>query len=469
MKNNFTLPARFSLDVPNFADYFGIWCIEESTFRSLVSPYQGANMHAHITSSTASERIAAQNQNDAPVTKEGIALFQINGVMMKSVGSMSAGTSTIRMRQQIRAARKNPDVLGGFLFIDTPGGTVRGNQDLADEVAAFAAVKPFYAYTEDMTASAGVSVASQATKRFANNSSALYGAMGTYAVLEDTSGMAEKLGVKVHVIKAGEHKGAGTEGTEITPEQIADAQRIVNSLNDNYLGLIARGLNKPIESIRAIADGRIHPASIAVSMGLIDGVQTADETYSQLVAATKKSRLVPSSKGKTMENENSATLAELKAKFPKSTADWRETQIEAGASLSDAAIAYAEYVEAKADAAAAEHAKQLEEAKKSGGRQAVSIGHEPVRSGGKNSSARSGDGDDDESRQDYIESGDAVEDFNAAVAKLAGPRPDLDRRQRAIRTIASRDPELYESFLLATNPGKRQTRLITEKMESVRK
>jgi signal peptide peptidase SppA len=422
MATDFIMPAQFALDVPNFGDYFGIWSIEANEFSKIVGRYQGINLHAHISSDTPRERIANQNQNDYAVTKEGIALFNISGPMMKSVSSMSDGTSTVRMRQQIRSARKNPDVKAGFLQMDTPGGTVRGNQDLADEVAAFAAVKPIYVFVEDMTASAGVSIASQATKRFANNASALYGAMGTYAVLQDMSGMAEKLGVKVHVIKAGEYKGMGTPGTEISDAQIEEAQRIVNSLNDNYLGLIARGLNKSLDTIRALADGRVHPASVVQGMGLIDGIQTADETYSQLVAATKNSRPVSPPKGKTMENENAATLAELKAAFPKSTAEWRESQIEGSATMQKAAVAYAAHVEAKADAERVEHAKQLEEAK-AAAKPAASIGHEAVRLfKGKNSIARNAAGDaSEESAAEYLESGDAIEDFNAAVAKIAGP------------------------------------------------
>ena len=407
------MPARFSLDVPNFGDYFGIWCIEENEFRNLVNRFQGINLHAHINSEVAGERIAAQNKTDYAVTKEGIALFAINGVMMKSVGSMSNGTSTVRVRQQLRSAERDSDVKGAMLIMDTPGGTVRGNQDLADAVAKFAAAKPIYAFTEDMTASAGVSIASQATKRFANNAAALYGGMGTYAVLEDMTGMAEQLGVKVHVIKAGEFKGMGEPGTQVTEAHLQEAQRIVNSFNENYLGLIARGLGKSVESIRPLADGRVHPASDAVSMGLIHGVQSVDETYSQLVAATKKSRPVSvSQRTKPMNDENAATLAELKAAFPNSNAEWRESQIESNASLQQAAIAYAKDADAKLVAERAEHKKQLDEAQAKAKAVNTSIGHDPI-------VAHGGDG------EEYIESGDAIDDFNAAVAKLAGDRPNL--------------------------------------------
>jgi signal peptide peptidase SppA len=352
--------------------------------------------------------------------------------------------------------------------MDTPGGTVSGNEDLANAVARFKeAGKPIYAFTEDMTASAGVSIASQASKRYANSKAALYGSMGVYAVLVDYSGRADQLGIKVHVIKAGEFKGAGTEGTEITASQLVEAQRIVNTLYENYIAMIAKGTGLGLESVRAVADGRVYAASEATTLGLIHGVKTLDEAYAELVSETKSrpTKASPLSRSKTMEP---ATLAELKAKFPNSTAEWRESQLEAGATLQDAAINYAAHVEAKAKTDREQHEKELAEAKEAA--KSPSLGHDPVRTRGKSSRAASERSDDEASERDeYVESGDAIEDFNAAVAKLAGPKADLQRRQRAIRTVATRDPELYEAYLLATNPGKRQSRLISEKMEAVQK
>lgn len=467
MDSEFTLPPRFQFESPYLADYFGIWMVYDQPFQSIVDRCNGLNLHAHIQSSEIRSQVEEGNNRIYPVTKDGIAVFSINGPMMKSVPSMANGTSTVRLRQQIRSAKRDSEVLGAMLVSDTPGGTSKGNSDLSDDVAAFAAVKPIYAYVEDMTASAGVSVLSQATKRFANNATALYGAMGTYCVIQDVSGMAGQLGVKVHVVRAGEFKGMGEPGTEITETQIKELQRVVNALNDSYLATIARGLNKTVESIRAVADGKIILASDAAVLGLIDGIQTYETTYGQLVAAVNKK---PNSRSKpTMAEKTPATLAELKSTFKNSTADWREQQIEAGASLSEAAVNYATFVEAKATEERAAHAKALEEATAKAKADAAteakaeadktrvksgSLGHQPLTV--------------ENAASDYdSESGDPIEDFNAKVAKKAGPNADMAKRQRAIRQVADANPELHKAYLLAVNPGKKQSRLINEKMESV--
>jgi signal peptide peptidase SppA len=346
MTPDFTLPHSFGGIVPRIDEYFGVWAMHEPTFRAIVDRCNGIHLTTHVHSEHAREAVASQTGIEYPVTKDGIAVIAIRGPMMKQVSSMSGGTSTVRIRQQLRAALNDPEVAGAMLVLDTPGGTVSGNADLAREVQRFAEAKPIYAYTEDLTASAGVSVASMATKRFANNASALYGSMGVYSVLTDSSQMAEKVGVKVHVIRAGEHKGAGTPGTEITPEQLAEAQRIIDQLNAQYLGLIAEGLGRSLDSVQVLADGRIHSAQDAVGMGLLDGIQPYDATMAQLVAESGARRTFAKRGNAMTENgPTPATLAELKQSFPRSTAEWRESQLEAGATLTRATGAWAQQLE----------------------------------------------------------------------------------------------------------------------------
>ena len=207
---------HFASDIPYLSDYFGLWMIHDETFRGLVNQINGKNLNLHMQSPDISSMVASRDHRLYEVDQYGIATFQISGPMMKAVPSMAEGTSYLRLRQQVSAARRDAEVKGGLVMSDTPGGTARGNEDAASELAKFAAEKPLFTFVEDMTASAGVSLASQSTKRYANNATAMYGSMGTFAVIQDTSGMAEKLGIEVHVIKAGEHKGDAVPGTEVT-------------------------------------------------------------------------------------------------------------------------------------------------------------------------------------------------------------------------------------------------------------
>jgi|GEM_PF-1009744 len=454
-EDDFILMPNFSVQVPNLFDHFGIWMIEPESFRNAVQRVQGINLHAHIQSQQAADVVKQQSAVTYESTDDGIAILRVNGPMMKQVSSLAEGTSTVRLRQQLRAARRSADIGGALLYMDTPGGTARGNSDLADEVRRFAQEKPIVGFVEDMTASAGVSVISQTTQIWANNSAAMYGAMGTYAVLEDMSGRADQLGVKVIVVKAGEFKGMGEPGTQITEEQINEIQRIVDRLNENYLLLIAAGRNRPVESVRPLADGRVIFADDAKAAGLIDQIGTYGQALNAVrdLVGTRKPQpaqvLTPVAKEtKKMEP---ATLAELKAAFPNAGSDWILSQLEAGATMLDASKAYAQHVESKAAEAEERHKKELEEAQAAkSSAPSAGTGWQPLTV---------------ESSSDAGETGDPIEDFDSAV--IAHMERYRCERLQAVDAVRRRNPKLAQAYLLATNNTQYAKRSLNERFDAL--
>lgn len=465
----FVLPPKFDLQVPNLFEHFGIWMIEPDYLRNAVKRVQGINLHAHVSSQEAQERVKQQSRANYQSTDEGIAIFRVQGPMMKRTSSLSDATSTVRLRSQIRSARQSGDVAGGLLVMDTPGGSARGNSDLADEVRRFAQEKPLFGFVEDMTASAGVSVISQATQIWANNEAAIYGSMGTYAVLEDLSGAADKIGLRVVVVRAGEFKGMGEPGTEITEEQIAEIQRIVNRLNDQYLEQIAQGRNRSVDSVRSLADGRVIFADDALSNGLIDQIGTFGQAINSLrsLAGVPKSTAVQITETIPQQKETDemdhATLQELKQTFPNADSDWIVAQLEKQATLLDASQAYAQHVETKATAAAEaaeeqqkqiqeQHEKELSEVKAAATQQSGNRGWQPFTSGA------AGD-------MEIEETGDPIADFDHAVLDMMNSH-NLSR-EKAIGAVRRTQPKLAQAYLLATNNTKFAQRVLHERFDSL--
>lgn len=330
------------LTVPHLEQYFGVWAIQEEPFRAAVDRVCGMNLHTHVIE----QRSSGRNYDDAYAYEMvgETALISITGPLMKQASSLSGGSSTVALRRQVRRAAADDAVSSIALRIDSPGGTMAGTQELADDIAAAAAKKPVHAYIEDLGASAAYWLASQATKVFANRT-AMVGSIGTFAVLYDMSAMAAKEGVKVHVIKAGDFKGTGVAGTEVTQDQLAEWQRLITESNDHFLQAVATGRKLSLAGVRAVADGRVHLAASAKELGLIDAVQSLDETLQQL--QTKRST-------KTMSQANAAiasaategavlisapqpaTYAELKAACAGADADFICKQLDAKATVQHA-------------------------------------------------------------------------------------------------------------------------------------
>lgn len=276
------------MNVPHIDQYLGVWAVEPSRFLSLAQMAKGLDLRSHVIRQQEPERQAAFEdgaRRDYPIT-DGIAVINVYGPLMKFVGSMEEGSSTIALRRQIRNAANDPAVSGILLRIDSPGGTVAGTEDLAADVAAAAKRKPVHAYVEDLCASAAYWVASQALNITAN-ATAIVGSIGTFCVVHDMSEMAKTLGIKVHVVRAGDFKGAGVPGTEVTNDQLAEWQRMVDTLNSHFLNGVATGRHIGIAAARDLNDGRVWIGKEAISKSLIDGVGSFDQAVADLRKAVK--------------------------------------------------------------------------------------------------------------------------------------------------------------------------------------
>jgi ClpP class serine protease len=215
-------------------------------------------------------------------TDDGIACIEMVGAMAKSAGKY-AQVGTVRVRQALRAAVADPESMAILMCADSPGGTVAGTQQLADEVRSADLQKPTYGHVEDLCASAAFWTLSQ-TRRMTANQSALVGSLGTYAVVYDTSEAAKMDGVKVHVLSTGPQKGAFVDGAEIRPEQLAEAQRTVDGLNALFKAGVMTGRKMTQAAADSLFDGRVHIASEARGLGLIDAVQSFDATLAQIAS-----------------------------------------------------------------------------------------------------------------------------------------------------------------------------------------
>lgn len=282
------MTEHIDLAVPYYEQWIGPWAMLPDALNQTLELFRKIDLHLHLQQQQEIQQAARSTRGE---TAGQVAVIELTGKLMKQRASMGGGTSTVQARRDIRAAANDPDVSAILLKIDSPGGTAAGTEALANEVAAAKTKKPVWAYVEDLAASAAYWVASQADKIIAN-ATGLVGSIGTYGVVQDLSGAAAMEGVKVHVIRAGEMKGVGTPGTEITADHLADMQRIVNDLNEHFLAGVRTGRADTLTNAQVfkLADGRVYIAAEAKKLGLIDAVGSFDTAMSDLQKLASKNR-----------------------------------------------------------------------------------------------------------------------------------------------------------------------------------
>lgn len=292
--------------MPYVEECFGVWCMYEPAFNALRQHAESINIQLHMENATPQRAAARVDSRRAESNGNvgNVAVIPVVGSIMKHVSSFSSGTSTVETRRAIRAAVNDQSIDAIMMYVDSPGGTVKGIHDLADELNLARKQKPLWAFVEDLGASAGYWIASQSDRLVANQSAVL-GSIGVFSVVYDVSRMAENDGVKVHVIKAGEFKGAAVPGTVVTDQQLAEFKRLTDSYYSDFIKAVSDGRKISYDAASALADGRVHKGQATVDMKLADALMTFDEALSEL-ASVGRSSSSATRKGSVMSQETTA-------------------------------------------------------------------------------------------------------------------------------------------------------------------
>ena len=292
----------------------------------------------------------------------GVASVPVNGILMKRVPDIFkyygiGATSYLKVGAMARAAVENPGVHTIVLKVESPGGSVSGVEYAADAIFQACQRKAVIAEIQDIGASGAYWLASQA-KHIVANPAAMVGSIGVYTAYADTSRMAEELGVKVHLISTGEHKGMGTPGTKITAPQLAAMQEVISAMGREFNGAVARGRRVEMPDVDKWATGRVWLAGQAKELGLIDSVGTfetalsgvrggansltdkGDEmTEQEKAKAEKEQAELRENAAKEARAQEAKRLQDLKAAFPDDQ-PFAFEQFEKGASVDQAKVAY---------------------------------------------------------------------------------------------------------------------------------
>ncbi len=264
------------------------WAIEPSALRliveSVVNVTKGTEPAAAKTASrgtSAGSEAAAGDFGGSgrPFRLEGsTAVIPIEGTISKRLSPIFAfffgGTSVESVRTALQAAEADDQVERILLDIDSPGGSVNGISDLADEIRATS--KPVIAYSDGLMASAAYWLGVAADQVFASAASQV-GSIGVLAVVDDISVALHNHGIKTTIIKAGEHKAAGHPDQPFTEKDREVIQEEVNDFYELFTGAVGRFRSMSRDDVLSAADGRVFIGSKALEKGLIDGIRSRGE------------------------------------------------------------------------------------------------------------------------------------------------------------------------------------------------
>lgn len=203
------------------------------------------------------------------------AVISISGYMIDGPSWLADyGFAVTRdITKAVDIAARDRSVSEIILLPKSPGGSTSGMADLGDSIAGAARIKPVRAAVQGMAASAAYYAIASATRISAGRMD-IVGSIGTYAVLYDTSKAMEQEGIKPVLVSSGGVKGAGADGV-ITDDVVASMQRMIDSITNDFKQTVSLGRKLSFQQAEALATGEIWNGTEALTLGLIDTVETA--------------------------------------------------------------------------------------------------------------------------------------------------------------------------------------------------
>ena len=250
----------------------------------LIDPAK-ANDHRVLAEKFGFTDMLAQLFGEVPkayIAEDGTGVIPIAGVIGKGLSPLEKMTGAVDVSdisETIDDYATNPQVTRIAFQVNSPGGTVTGVEELANKVRNIA--KPTMSYSDTEMASAAYWIAAAADKVVASPSSTI-GSIGVYMVVADYSEAAKAEGIKMIVIKAGQHKAIGVPGAEVTADQQTHLQEGVDEIHGDFKAAVlkTRKLVKAEDMEGQVFSGK-QAAQRNLVTGLADSFNEAVEMWAE--------------------------------------------------------------------------------------------------------------------------------------------------------------------------------------------
>jgi signal peptide peptidase SppA len=229
----------------------------------------------------------ARRQTASAISSGGVAVIPLYGVVTQR-GNMvddvsgPGSVSTQQFAAALRQALADETVSQILIDIDSPGGSVYGVSELADEIASARTQKPVVAIANSLAASAAYWIGCSASEFYVSPGGEV-GSIGVWQAHFDYSQAFATEGVKPTLISAGKYKVEGNPYAPLDEEAQAFMQSRVDDYYTTFTKAVARGRGVPISQVRdGMGQGRVLGADAALAQNMVDGIATFDDVVKKM-------------------------------------------------------------------------------------------------------------------------------------------------------------------------------------------
>jgi len=228
----------------------------------------------------------ADKKDETGSSKNRIAVIIASGDINSGTGDdNSIGSETIV--KELRKARLDDKVKAIVLRVNSGGGSALASDVMYREVELAKKVKPVIGSMSDYAASGGYYMLMGCNKIVAQPNT-ITGSIGVFALLFNTNNFfKDKLGVTFDRVMTNENADFPALTHEMSPLQKQVLQKGVDRVYSDFTSKAAAGRKLPVDSLRAIASGRVWTGTQGKAIGLVDQLGGLDDAI-KLAAQSAK-------------------------------------------------------------------------------------------------------------------------------------------------------------------------------------
>lgn len=203
----------------------------------------------------------------------GLARGERVGVV-EVTGIIADGKNTLK---ELREFGESDSIRAIVVRVDSPGGSVGPSQEIYEAMKRLREKKHVLVSMGSIAASGGFYIACAGEKVYANPGT-LTGSIGVISEFPNVSGLLKWAGVTMQTITAGKMKDSGSPFREMSADERAYFQGMLEDVHEQFISAVASGRSVPEAEVRKVADGRVFTGRKAKELKLVDelgGLQDA--------------------------------------------------------------------------------------------------------------------------------------------------------------------------------------------------
>lgn len=213
----------------------------------------------------------------------GVAIVRIDGPIELTgpAGFMGKPSGAEGVVKRLSDIEKDSNIKAVIIRINSPGGTVAATQEIYQKILSLRKKNiVVVASMGDIAASGGYYIASACNYIVANYGT-ITGSIGVIAYSPNLKNLMDKFGIKMNVIKSGKYKDILATHRDMSSEERALLQEMIDLSYHKFVKDIALGRNMNKDDIYPVADGRVMSAETALRYKLVDQLGTFDEAINK--------------------------------------------------------------------------------------------------------------------------------------------------------------------------------------------